>query len=105
VRTLEQTKWAEAKKELKKLGLQVKTRVQSCELGCAGCVDTVDWSDTDAVIWQTSKRFSPKYGGYLNHQNITDELKWRIMATLNSAGIKWEWDGESHHTIFIQIED
>ena len=105
MRTIEQTKWAEAKKELKKLGLLVKTRVQSCELGCAGCVEETGWAETDAVLWQTAKRFSPRYGGYLNHQNLTDELKWKIMATLTSAGVKWDWDGESHHSIRIDIED
>lgn len=104
-KTMSKENWATAKKELSKLGIAINTRVKSCELGCA-CVGD-PWSDENRgkpQAWQTGKRFSPKWGGQLNHANLTDAHKWQIMATLNANGISWEWDGESHHTIGIDLE-
>ena len=95
--------WKQAKTELKKLGLAINTRVKSCYLGCA-CVGD-DWNtEGKPMLWQTGKRFSPKFGGYLNHSGLTDVHKWQVMKTLNANGIAWEWDGESHHTIRIHLE-
>ena len=97
--------WIQAKKEIKKLGIEINTRVKSCELGCA-CVGD-NWaakSDKKPTIWQTGKRFSSKYGGYLNHQKLSDTHKWQIMAILNANGIEWRWDGESHHTIKVTFK-
>lgn len=94
--------WNEAKKAIRKLGVLVNTRVPSCELGCS-CVGGTDWDREAPVLWQTGKRFSTKYGGYLNHANLSDELKWKIMAVLNENKLSWEWSGESSRTILVEL--
>lgn len=95
--------WNEAKKAIRKLGVLVNTRVASCELGCP-CVGGTDWDKEAPVLWQTGKRFSTKYGGYLNHANLSDELKWKIMAILNTTKVGWNWDGTDARTIRIDLD-
>lgn len=94
--------WNEAKKSIRKLGVLINTRVASCYLGCS-CVGGTDWDKSAPVLWQTGKRFSSKYGGYLNHSNLSHELKWRIMAILNTNNIRWEWDGTNARSIRIDL--
>jgi hypothetical protein len=96
--------WQQAKKEIKALGIGVNTRLKSCELGCA-CVGD-EWGEANRgkpTIWQTGKRFSPIYGGYLNHHDLTDTNKLQIMAILGNNGVRFEWDGQSHHTIRVML--
>lgn len=98
-------RWQEAKKQLKKRGIEVNTRRKSCDLGCACVEDEWDNKVKDMpYIWQTGKRFSPRYGGYLNHANLTDEKKLELMAILGNHNVDFRWDGQDHHTIEVTLE-
>lgn len=99
------TAWATAKKELKKNGIEINTRRKSCELGCS-CVEDAWDAKVEGMpyLWQTGKRFSARYGGYLNHANLSDANKLQLMAILSNNGVKYEWDGQSHRTIYINLK-
>lgn len=97
--------WATAKQQLKKLGIAVNTRRKSCQLGCACVEDAWDDKVKDTPhLWQTGKRFSNQYGGYLNHSNLTDRLKLALMATLGQNRIPFEWDGRDSRSIRIKLD-
>lgn len=95
--------WDNAKKEIRKTGILLNTRVPSCELGCA-CVGGWETPKDAVTLWQTGKRFG-KYGGYLNHSNLTPEKAVKVLTILNANKVKWEWDGERHHTIGIFLDE
>lgn len=96
------TNWNEAKKELRKAGIQVNTSVKSCSLGCP-CVGDGDFGDAPA-IWQTGKRFT-KTGGWLNHCNLSDKDKIKIFATFTYYNIAVTWDGSDGGAIHVEYED
>jgi hypothetical protein len=94
--------WKEARKDLKTLGIVVKTSIKSC---CLGCVDESQQIDENVpALYQISKRFSSEDGGYLCHQNIGNTpLALQVMAVLDIHGIKWEWDGSEAHSIYVEM--
>jgi hypothetical protein len=94
--------WTQAKKELRKAGIIVKTSLKGC---CLGCRDNGIPDDTPA-IYQLGKRFSNKWGGYLCHQDIGDTLTaLTVMKILSNNKIEYKWDGSQAHSIFISLEE
>lgn len=91
--------WAEAKKELKALGIKVNTSLKGCCLGCSE--STID--ENVPAIYQLRSRWNSFDGGYLNHQNIGDTfLAAQVMAILNRNGFTWSWDGSNARAINVQ---
>lgn len=98
------TNWKQARKELKDLGIVVKTSFKAC---CLGCVEEKDQIPNDVpALYQLSKRFSGQEGGYLCHQNIGDTtMALKIMQTLSKNQIKWEWDGSQARSLYVEFPD
>lgn len=98
------TNWKQAKKELEALGIVVKTNFKAC---CLGCIEEADQIPSDLpALYQLSKRFSNKEGGYLCHQNIGDtDTAWQIMQTLTRNQIKWQWDGTQARSLLVEFEE
>jgi len=91
--------WAEARKQLKALGIKVNTSLKGC---CIGCSESVI-EETVPAIYQLKSRWNSFDGGSLNHQNIGDTfLAAQVMAILNRSGFKWEWDGSDSRAIILE---
>ena len=91
--------WAQARKELKAIGITVNTSLKGC---CIGCNEsTID--ETIPAIYQLRSRWSSRDGGALNHQNIGDTfLAAQVMAILNRSGFKWDWNGSEARAIIVE---
>jgi hypothetical protein len=91
--------WAQARKDLKAIGIKVNTSLTGC---CIGCSDSpID--ETTPAIYQLRSRWSSNDGGALNHQNIGDTfLAAQVMAILNRSGFKWDWDGSDSRAIILE---
>lgn len=98
------TNWKEARKDLKQIGVVVKTSIKSC---CLGCIDESQQIPADVpALYQLSKRWSGEDGGYLCHQNIGNtQLALQVMAVLDIHGIKWEWDGSEARSIYVELPE
>lgn len=104
--------WDTAKKQIRKLGIRVTTSLASCRLGC--CVgEHID--ESQPIIWQSANRWrwtesdyrhlhKQKHNWrYLNHDNLTPEMKWEIAKILEANGVPMDWDFREIHAIGVDV--
>lgn len=98
------SKWKQATKEIRALGIHLNTSYTECCLGCIPA-EKIKHPEDAPAIYQLRSRWSSDYGGYLCHSNLSDSHKLGIMAILGNCDIDFSWDGQSHHTIRITLGD
>jgi hypothetical protein len=97
--------WNEAVKDIRKLGIRVKTSINSC---CPGCVDSEaeKISPDEPMIFSLRTRFNGTDGGVLYHQKIGGTpLAGSVAEILYKHGVVNLWDQTEDHTIIVNLDN
>lgn len=110
-----ETRYTEASKALRKAGIKIHRNVQGCCRSCIGN-DKFD-SPTEPILWHYGGQgnrisLSGDYvydtegnyvgGIYLNHSNLTDELKDKVVAIFTEHGIVLDWDKSDWSCVVVK---
>jgi len=112
--TFEQ-RYTNASKELRKAGIRVYRNIMGCCRSCVG-VDKID-NATEPILWHYGGQgnkisLSGDYvyddegnyvsGIYLNHDNLTPELKDTLVAIFTQNGIVLDWDKSDSMCVVVK---
>lgn len=94
------SKWKQARKEIRALGIHVNTSYTECCLGCIPA-EKIKHPEDAPAIYQLRSRWSSDWGGYLCHSNLTEEMRNKIKDILANNRIATDWDGSQARSIQV----